>query len=147
MHFFVFYCNNIIFIHIFTPVNTKYQHSPIAMKTIVARNLKLLRDSAGYTQQEVANLIGIERGEYANYESSGAPRLMPFDLMRQICDLYGVPLNELIKKNSEKAENEFVYAFRVKTKNYADLKEIANFKKVISNYLKLCAYKEGLYDV
>ena len=39
------------------------------MKTIVCENLKKFRDSSDYSQLDVAQFIGIERGAYANYES------------------------------------------------------------------------------
>jgi transcriptional regulator with XRE-family HTH domain len=109
------------------------------MKKLVAMNLKTLRETAGYTQREVAELLEIERGAYANYESE-SPRLMPFILMKKTCDLYGILVSDLIKDNSEKVGDEFIYAFRVNAKNQSDQKEIANFKKVIRNYLKMCSY-------
>jgi len=109
------------------------------MKKIVAKNLKLLRDTAGYTQKEVAESIGVDRGAYANFENE-SPRQMPFNLMRKVCDLYGISLSDLINENSENLGKEFVYAFRVKAKNKTDLKEISNFKKIIRNYLKMSSY-------
>lgn len=109
------------------------------MKTIVARNLKLLRETAGYTQKAVAEFIGVDRGAYANYESE-SPRLMPFDLLNKVCELYGISLKSLINENAVKSD--FVCAFRISLSNSQDISEIANFKKVVRDYLQMCTYKK-----
>ena len=48
----------------------KYNPSKKNMKTIVSENLKKFRDSSDYSQLDVAQFLGIERGAYANYESA-----------------------------------------------------------------------------
>ena len=37
-------------------------------KEIVARNLKSLREANGFTQERLANYLGIGRSAYSNYE-------------------------------------------------------------------------------
>ena len=101
----------------------------------IAKNLKTLRNSAGYTQKEVAEFIGIERGAYANFESAGTQRLMPFNLLQSICDLYGVTMDDLI---NYPPKNTIPY-FNIKPKDKKDIKEISKFRKIILNYLKMCA--------
>lgn len=102
------------------------------MKTTIGNNLKKLRNAANYKQQEIANYIGIERGAYANYESGN--REMPYDLLLKICELYGVDLASIL---DEVYQEDIVCAFRIDVRNTEDIKEIAQFKQIVRNYLKM----------
>lgn len=102
------------------------------MKTIIGNNLKKLREVAGYKQQEVSDYIGIERGAYANYESGN--REMPYDLLLKICELYGVDLTAVL---DEVYQEDLLCAFRIDTQHAEDIKEIAQFKQIVRNYLKM----------
>lgn len=109
------------------------------MKTIVAKNLKILRGKAGYSQKEVADFLGIERGAYANFETDSS-RLMSIDKLERICELYGISLKSLFNENLQ--TDEFVCAFRISSLNQNDIAVIANFKKVVRNYLQFCTYND-----
>ena len=39
------------------------------MNTITGRNLKALREANGYTQEKMAEYLGLGRSAYANYEA------------------------------------------------------------------------------
>lgn len=58
-----------------------------AKQQITAR-VKQAREEAGYTQEEMADLLGVRLRTYQNYESRSAPR-PPFRFLRQIAELTG----------------------------------------------------------
>ena len=43
------------------------------MNSIIAENLRKLREAARYTQEEISQAIGITRSAYSNYESQLVP--------------------------------------------------------------------------
>lgn len=101
----------------------------------IAKNLKTLRNSAGYSQKEVAEFIGIKKSSYTIFESNKCQILMPFNLLQKICDLYGITISDLINYPPKNA----IPYFNIKPKDKKDIKEISNFRKIILNYLKMCA--------
>ena len=56
-------------------------------KEIVARNLKSLREANGFTQERLANYLGIGRSAYSNYELGD--REIPLNIMESLANLYG----------------------------------------------------------
>ena len=86
------------------------------MNQIVGENLKKTRELSGFTQEQVAKSIGVERSAYSNYESG--VREVPFHLVE--------------------ADNEILAtAFRISDVEEGDLKEIAHFKDLVKSYLKM----------
>lgn len=61
-------------------------------------SLTVLRNIRGYTQQYVADYLGITRGAYANYETG--LREPDADTLTKLADLYGVTLDLLITGES-----------------------------------------------
>ena len=57
--------------------------------------LKELRLSAGYTQQEIADVLQIDRSTYAYYESGKTEPNM--QKLRKIANLYGLSSDDLIE--------------------------------------------------
>ena len=105
------------------------------MKEVISANLKALRSATGYTMEQVARMIGVERSAYANYESG--MREMPLRLLEKAADIFGVELALLFEKDNQAVDNMLLTAFRVDELNDDDLKEVAHFKRIVKNYLKL----------
>lgn len=105
------------------------------MNQIVGENLKKTRELSGFTQEQVARSIGVERSAYSNYE--GGAREVPFHLLEKIADLFGCEPYLLFEDNVE-AENELLAtAFRISDVEGGDLNEIAHFKDIVKSYLKM----------
>lgn len=104
------------------------------MDNIINKNIKLFRDSFGFTQEKVASFIGIDRGAYANYESG---RDIPYHILQKLCNLYGVSLSSLYEEDEKKIQDELICCFRTDTLCDNDLIEISDFKKIVRNYLKI----------
>lgn len=104
------------------------------MKTIIGRNLKLFRNASGYTEQMLADLLGIQRSAYANYEAG--TREMPLQYLEKVADLFGCELSSLLNEKANE-EDILLSAFRAKDLDGSDLSQIANFKGVVKSYLKM----------
>lgn len=60
---------------------------------LVAR-LRSLRDRYGYTQQDVADRIGVGKSAYRSYENND--RRIPVDVLTRVAALYNVSMDELL---------------------------------------------------
>lgn len=105
------------------------------MNTIIGKNLKQLRDFNKFSQEQVAEYLGIKRSTYSNYESG--EREASLDLLEKISNLYGCELHVLFEENIESFKDALVCTFRVDNLSNSDLNEIANFKDIVKSYLKM----------
>lgn len=104
-------------------------------KSIIGRNLKSLRESNGYTQEQVSDYLGIKRSAYANYEAG--EREAPLEVLEKAADLFGCELSLLFEEDETAVENMLVCVFRADDLNVDDMREVAAFKSVVMNYLKM----------
>jgi len=110
----------------------------VSMKTvnqIIGENLKKIRESSGFTQEQVAKSIGIERSTYSNYE--GGVREVPYTILENISNLFGCEPYILFEDNIQTDNEILATAFRISDLEENDLKEIANFKDIVKSYLKM----------
>lgn len=105
------------------------------MNTIVGRNLKALREANKFTQEKVSEFLGIGRSAYANYEAGD--REAPIEVLEQACKLFGCELNMLFSEDEGALQSMLVCAFRADDLCESDMKEIAAFKSVVLNYMKM----------
>ena len=102
---------------------------------VVGRNLKALREANGYTQEQVANFLGIGRSAYANYEAG--ERETPMEVMERASELFGCELALLFDEDEQAVKNMLVCAFRADNLSVNDMKEVAAFKNIVLNYMKM----------
>lgn len=81
-----------------------YKKGDDRLRTIT---LEAARKNAGYTQKEVAKVIGVHNQTVSKYEKDSSR--IPFDLMERLCTLYGVSKDDIFfgkkyEKNSTKLE-------------------------------------------
>ena len=110
----------------------------VSMKTvnqIIGENLKKIRESSGFTQEQVAKSVGIERSTYSNYE--GGVREVPYTILENISNLFGCEPYILFEDNIQTDNEILATAFRISDLEENDLKEIANFKDIVKSYLKM----------
>lgn len=105
------------------------------MSNIVGDNLKKLRDANRFSQEQVASFLGINRSTYSNYESGD--REAPLDVLEKASDLFGCELHLLFEEDDAIVDNMLTCTFRVDNLSDSDMAEIASFKNVVKNYLKL----------
>lgn len=105
------------------------------MDKIIARNLKKLRETARYTQEEVANALGITRSAYSNYETGD--REVPYDIIEKASDFYGCEMILLFDESENIDAQILASAFRIDGLTPEDANEIMRFKDVVKSYLKM----------
>ena len=66
------------------------------------RNMKILRQNAKKSQQEIADYLGCERSTYSKYETGSSEP--PFDVLRKLSTLYNEPVDFLMNEVSASAQ-------------------------------------------
>ncbi|MBD5418612.1 MAG: helix-turn-helix transcriptional regulator [Bacteroides sp.] len=105
------------------------------MDKIIASNIKKLRETARYTQDEVAQAIGITRSAYSNYESGD--REVPYDIIEKASDFFGCDMALLFEENENVDAMILASAFRLDGMTSEDAVEIMRFKDIVKSYLKM----------
>ncbi len=105
------------------------------MDKTIARNLKKLRETARYTQDEVAQALGITRSAYSNYESGD--REMPYDVIEKASNFFGCEMTMLFEENDNVDAMILATAFRIDGIAPEDAGEIMRFKDIVKSYLKM----------
>lgn len=105
------------------------------MNKIIASNIKKLRETARYTQDEVAQAIGITRSAYSNYESGD--REVPYDVIEKASDFFGCDMALLFEENENVDAMILASAFRLDGMTSEDAVEIMHFKDIVKSYLKM----------
>lgn len=105
------------------------------MNKTIAHNIKKLRETARYTQDEVAQALGITRSAYSNYESGD--REMPYDVIEKASDFFGCDMTVLFEENENVDAMILASAFRLDGMAAEDAAEIMRFKDIVKSYLKM----------
>lgn len=105
------------------------------MDKTISRNLKKLRETARYTQEEVANALGVTRSAYSNYESGD--REVPYDIIEKASDFFGCDMIVLFGDNENVDALILASAFRVVGLEGDDSLEVMRFKDIVKSYLKM----------
>ena len=101
----------------------------------LSHNIKRLREASSFTQEHVAGFLGITRSAYSNYES--AEREIPFYVLERLSDLYGCDMYELYSEDDQVIDNMLATAFRVESLSVEDMEQLAAFKRIVKNSLKM----------
>lgn len=101
----------------------------------IGSNIKYIRENFKFTQEQVADFVGVSRSTIALYESGD--RRVPIDQLEKISDLFGVEMHELLESDMDNFTANVAFAFRADDISGEDLEKIANFKRIVKNYQKL----------
>lgn len=102
---------------------------------MTGQNLKLLREANNLTQEQMADYLGAKRSAYSNYESGD--RTMPYDMMEKACSLLGCDIDLLFEEDKDVVNGMLACAFRVDGLSVEDMRQVANFKEIVMNYMKM----------
>ncbi len=102
---------------------------------MIGRNLRLLREANNFTQQQMASYLGINRSTYANYEAE--ERETPMDILEKAANVLGTPLSVFYEEDEAAVKTLLVCAFRAENLSIDDMHEVASFKQLVMNYLKI----------
>ena len=104
-------------------------------RIIISENIKRMREASKFTQEQVSKFLGIGRSAYSNYETGD--RELPLEIMEKLADLYGCDMFLLYEENADVVKNMLTTAFRVDNLSAEDMKQLADFKAVVKDYLKM----------
>ena len=65
--------------------------------------LKILRTEKGYSQKDIAQLLGITQQAYANYERGA--RQADYDTLNKLADIFGVSVDYLLGRTDDMDQN------------------------------------------
>lgn len=120
---------------VFLPRKKINKRTKMDERNTIAKNIKRLREASNFTQTNVADYLGVTRSAYSNYETGD--REMPLSVMEKLADLYGCDLYMLYSEDDSVLEEMLVTAFRVDNLSADDMKQIAAFKRIVRNSLKM----------
>ena len=119
MHIYYSFCNNNLMKPNFSP----------------GKNIKMYREKLGYNQEELSQFLGINRVSLSQYETG--EREIPLEVLNKSANLFGIELIDLLESNPDSATANLAFAFRAKDLTTEDLNSIAQFQKVVRNYIKM----------
>lgn len=99
------------------------------------KNIKMYREKLGYNQEEMSQFLGINRVSLSQYETG--EREIPLEVLNKSANLFGIELIELLESNDDYTSANLAFAFRANDLTTEDLNGIAQFQKVVRNYLKM----------
>lgn len=102
---------------------------------MLGETLKQLREANNYTQENVSDYLGIKRSTYSNYETGD--REAPLTVLEKLANLYGCELYDLECEDKDVLQGVIACAFRVDTLSVEDMKQVAAFKQLVMNYVKM----------
>ncbi len=102
---------------------------------IIGKNIQLLRKKMDLSQDVFAKYLGITREEVSYYENGR--RLMPSALISKAAALLNVDEYDLFEEDPEFQTVNLALAFRADQIVQDDLPIIANFQKIVRNYINM----------
>ncbi len=97
-----------------------------------SERLKFLRERIGLTQREVADIIGVKRGLYAQYETEYT--IMPMKHLNTICNYFNVSLDYIFNFTDNKNYSHYKASIDTKISGLR-LKEIRKENKLTQGKL------------
>lgn len=101
----------------------------------VGAKIKKLRTNFGYSQQELADYCGVQR-EIISYYENGTREISLLHL-EKIASYLSVDMESLMDDEINEMHPDFELVFRADQLSVSDRNQIADFKEIISNYLKM----------
>ena len=97
----------------------------------IGKRLRTVRESTGFTQEQVAKYLDIKR-EIISYIETGA-RPVSTLMLRKLADLYGYKFSYFVDESMKEEGPQVSMAFRVSDLSDSDLPIIAQVKKIALN--------------
>jgi len=107
----------------------------MSQNQIIGANIREFRSHMHLTQEALANYLGIHREVISYYETG--TRTVPLEELIKLSDLFGCEVSDLIEENRDVLNACLAFAFRADQLKDQDLESVAEFKKVVKNYLNL----------
>lgn len=103
--------------------------------TIVSTNVSKIRKTLGYTQNSIAQFLGISQAAYSKYESGELD--IPISVIENLANLFGIDEYDFYEENADLQLANAIFAFRADDIVTEDMISIAKFKKIVRNYINM----------
>ena len=104
--------------------------------------LKEIRLAAGYTQQDIADILKIDRSTYAYYEAGKTEPNIPN--LKKLANLYGIPLDDLIECRLRPIPVQFSVPGNSDFSAMQALRRLTRTEQNLVLLYRSCTDKEGL---
>ena len=105
------------------------------MSTFIGKNIKIIREKSGVSQEDIADYVGIKR-EILSYYENGKREVSLLHL-EKIAEFLNVDLESFLEENPSKIQPDLALAFRADEWTASDRDHIVYFKRIVKNYLKM----------
>lgn len=102
---------------------------------IVGSNIRQFRERLSMSQQELADFLGVTSPLVSYYEGGG--RSVPMLTIEKLASLFGVDAYDLFEENASLHTANTAFAFRADDLLNTDLEQIAQFRKIVKNYVSM----------
>lgn len=99
----------------------------------VGGKIKDLRNAAGFTQQQVADYLGVDQSQVSKMETD--ERSLSASMIEKLSDLFCCPVTSIVYDDAEKPSVGVVYRAEKSTIN--DLNALARFNRVVLNQMEM----------
>jgi len=103
--------------------------------TIIGRNLKDYRLNLGYSQDQIAKYLGVDRSTISHYETGDRDASLVH--LSKLADLFGIELEDFSEPDAVNKAVKLAFAFRKEGFYDQDLESIASFQRIVKNYIKM----------
>jgi transcriptional regulator with XRE-family HTH domain len=108
---------------------------------IIGKNIIDYRTKLGYTQDHIANYLGVDRTTISKYEND--EREISIVSLNKLVDLFGIELEDIIEENEANKSVNLAFAFRSEGILTEDMESIASFQKIVKKYLQMKTIQNG----
>jgi len=102
---------------------------------ILGKNIRKFREKLELSQEELASYLGISRVELNYYENDN--RNIPSSVISNSAKLFMIDEYDLYEEDESSVQANVAFAFRADSLDPNDLHSIADFRKIVHNYLKM----------
>ncbi len=110
--------------------------------TPTASNISNLRKRFGFSQEQVAAYLEMPNHTMISYYETGK-REIPLEVLEKLADLYRVDLYDLMEEDALSQSVNMAFAFRAEDVEASDLTALAQFNKLVKNYVKINRLKKN----
>lgn len=105
------------------------ENSKMAINNIIGRNIRTLRENAGYTQSNIAAFMGVDQSLVSKIEKG--ERALSADMIEKLAALYGVSVDQL--ENEHVELSKLSYAFRGGELSNEEMEAISAINRIALN--------------
>ncbi len=110
------------------------------LQNTIAANLQAFRQRLGFSQSQIAEFLSVDPSLVSKYESG--TNEVTYVHLKKLSHLFNIEVEDLLEEDSARRETNFAFAFRREGLESNDLKSIAEFQRVVKNYLEM----EAMFD-